>query len=1105
MKSIRIASRRRFQAAVACKCILRCGLGLLIALLLLPRTAAAAGPSGTATTLALSAPQVAQGNAVTLTASVSGAGPVTVGQVNFCDAGASHCTDIHLLGTAQLTSAGTAAFRFIPGVGSHSYRAVFLGTGAATASSSDTAALDVSGTYPTITSIARSGAPGNYSLTATIAGAGPNLPTGTVSFADTSNGNDTLASVNLEAGTTTLSSQSVWTSRGDDAYGVGVGDFNGDGKPDLAVPNLHNNTVSVLLGNGDGTFTPGATLPTGSNPIFVAVGDFNGDGKADLAVVNLSSSSVTVLLGNGDGTFTTGSTMQTGTWPQNAFTGDFNGDGIADLAVPNYGSANVTVLLGNGDGTFTAAGDVPTGSGPAALALGDINGDGKTDMVVADYDASAITVLLGAGDGTFTQAGTLTGSTNPTSVVMGDFNNDGRLDLALANYGGSNVSVLLGVGDGTFATEPSIPTGSEPTYITVADFSGSGKGDLAVITQSTSNLSDNAVTILVGNGDGTFTAIAPVSNGYLPMEIAAADVNGDGIPDVVTANDDSGQVTVMLTHRLQTVAASASRIAPAGNGTHLVQASYSGDAIYTGGSSGTTGLTAQPVTTALTLAASPAGAAYGQPVTLTATLSPYSTQGHGTDAEPITFYNGSTQLGTGILSGGAVILHVNALPVGVGSLVASFGGDSDFAASTSVPLSYAVTGAAPTIAFAIPDHTYGDPSFAVSATSNSSGAITYTVVSGPADVAGSTLTVTGAGTVGLRAAQAADGNYSAATQSTSFTVHAAAPAIAFAVADHTYGDPSFAISATSNSSGAIAYTVVSGPASLAGSTLTLTGTGTVVLQAAQAADGNYATATQSTRLIIHAAAPAIAFAVADHTYGDPPFTVSATSNSSGAIAYTVVSGPASLAGSTLTLTGAGTVVLQAAQAADGNYAASTQSTSFHANPASFTLTSDSGDGASTGAAATVRPGASATYAFLLTPQAGATFPQAVTLSVSGLPPGATYSFSPATIPAHSAAAGATLTVQTATTVAELPPSALGKAGLALLLLPFAGSRRLRRSARGLPVFGLVCGLLSLGAMFSLIGCGAVSTLGQAQHSYSITVTATSGSLTQSTQVTLMEQ
>ena len=300
---------------------------------------------------------VTSGSVVVLTATVSaGTTAVTPGQVNFCDASAKYCTDIHLLGTAQLTSAGTATLKFRPGIGSHSYKAVFLGTNNRSGSASSASALPVTGSIPplaTATTINQTGSWGAYTLSATVTEVGGAVaPTGTVSFLDTSNANAPVGSGPLGAATLGVS----WLSTVSPVAGsspsiVAVGDFNGDGIPDFVVANQFLQTLTIFLGNGDGTFTAAASsLSIYFYPIDIAVGDFNGDGIQDLAVVDSSNSIVGVFLGHGDGTFTLASMNATGSSPNLVAIADFNGDGIPDLAVTNQenGSGSVTILLGNG-------------------------------------------------------------------------------------------------------------------------------------------------------------------------------------------------------------------------------------------------------------------------------------------------------------------------------------------------------------------------------------------------------------------------------------------------------------------------------------------------------------------------------------------------------------------------------------------------------------------------------------------------------------------------------------------------------------------------------------------------------------------------------------
>jgi hypothetical protein len=286
-----------------------------------------------------------------------------------------------------------------------------------------------------------------------------------------------------------------------------------------------------------------------------------------------------------------------------------------------------------------------------------------------------------------------------------------------------------------------------------------------------------------------------------------------------------------------------------------------------------------------------------------------------------------------VLSGPATISGSTVTLTGTGlvTLKASQAATSTYTAAIATT-SFNVNAATPALAFAtIPAHTYGDTPFTVTATSASSGAVTYTVFSGPATLSGNSLSITGIGTVTLKASQAAAGNYAAGTATTSFTVNAATPTLAFAtIPAHTFGDTPFTVTATSVSSGAVTYTVASGPATISGSTLTITGTGNLTLSASQAAAGNYAAATATTSFNVGAATPTLAFAtIPAHTFGDAPFAVTATSASSGAVTYTITSGPATISGNLLTITGTGTVTISASQAAAGNYAAATATTSFN--------------------------------------------------------------------------------------------------------------------------------------------------------------------------------
>jgi uncharacterized repeat protein (TIGR01451 family) len=326
---------------------------------------------------------------------------------------------------------------------------------------------------------------------------------------------------------------------GSNPQGVALADFNGDGKIDMAAGQETGSGIDILLGNGDGTFQGAATAAAGSGPQFLAAGDFNRDGKPDLAVTNAAGNTVGILFGNGDGTFQTQVSYATGAAPTSVAIADFNGDGIADLAIANATDGTVCVLLGNSDGTFQNQMTFAAGAGPHSVAAGDFNGDGVPDLAVANTNGTTVSILLGNGDGTFqNQVGYAAGS-GPVWVVAGDLNGDGKADLAVADSGNFDLVVLLGNGDGTFGSPVPYAAPDFPRGVALGDFNGDGKMDIALDAAGN-------VAVYLGNGDGTFQAQVLHGVGSVPVGLAVADLNGDGRSDLVTANFESGNVSVLL-------------------------------------------------------------------------------------------------------------------------------------------------------------------------------------------------------------------------------------------------------------------------------------------------------------------------------------------------------------------------------------------------------------------------------------------------------------------------------------------------------------------------------------------------------------------------------
>ena len=299
-----------------------------------------------------------------------------------------------------------------------------------------------------------------------------------------------------------------------------------------------------MLGNGNGTFDPPNSFPTGLEPYGVAIGDLNRDGDLDLATANLGGSSVSVLLGNGDGSFAPETPFVVGTIPHDVVIADFNKDGNLDLVSVNNGTHDVSVLAGFGNGNFGLVGNFPAGTGADALTKGDFNRDGNLDLAVTNNNLGNVSILLGVGNGTFGgPTNFAAGAGNPRSVATGDFNDDGKLDLAVANSVGSTVSVLMGRGNGLFGGPTNLPVGANPQSVAIGDFNRDGDLDF-VVTHAGGGA--NSVGTFLGQGDGSFLPRVNFGVGMGPNWVAVGDVNGDGKPDIATANPPSQNVSILL-------------------------------------------------------------------------------------------------------------------------------------------------------------------------------------------------------------------------------------------------------------------------------------------------------------------------------------------------------------------------------------------------------------------------------------------------------------------------------------------------------------------------------------------------------------------------------
>ena len=647
-------------------------------------------------------------------------------------------------------------------------------------------------------------------------------------------------------------------------------------------------------------------------------------------------------------------------------------------------------------------------------------------------------------------------------MAVADFNGDGKADLAVTNAGSNTVTILRSNGDvfGSFTQVANPTTVNTPSGLAVGDFNGDGIPDLAV-----SNNGGNTVTILLGKGDGTFTAAATPPTGNAPSALAVGNFITGGKLGVAVANNGAvgGSVTVLNQQSTQTATATATGISPAGSGAHLVEASYPGDSNYAASVSGTTSLSGQALSTTLTLSPNPTHSTSGQSVLLTATLTPFSSGGNSTNGESVTFYSGSTSLGTGTLSSGVATLSTTALPTGTDSLTAKFNGDANFNASTSTAVNFVVSAPAQV---AVPN-VVGDTQ------------------------AAATTAITGAGLV--------VGTVSTASSST--------------VASGNVISESPSAGTSVNSGSAVNLVVSTGPAQVAvpnvvgdtqaAATTAITGAGLVVgtvttASSSTVASGNVISEspTAGTSVSVGSAVNLVV------STGTAQVSVPNVVGLTQAAATTAITGAGLAVGTVTTASSAtvasGNVISESPSAGTGVNTGSAVNLVVSTGPApspSYTLVANP-------SSLTIQSGSSASTVITLTPTGG--FTGTVNFACGTLPTDVTCYFLPTSLTVTSSTPlTTTLTIgTTGTATASLGNRPAGTVLptllAALILLPLGFMRRVLRTRKaGSQWFGLLLlagTCLAAAGLLGTAGCGGSSSSTPA-GTYSVPITVTSGSTT----------
>ncbi|WP_263372791.1 beta strand repeat-containing protein [Granulicella aggregans] len=745
------------------------------------------------------------------------------------------------------------------------------------------------------------------------------------------------------------------------------------------------------------------------------------------------------------------SPVTVGAIPAAVISGDFNNDGIPDFATANLQDNTISVFFGDGTGAFTQAAGSPfaVGAGPTALAVADLNADGHLDILSANAVAGSISILFGNASGGFSAGPNVTVGSGPQSIVAGDFNGDGLPDIAVANVYDSTITVLINDGSGGFASNPSTTyaVGQNPSWIGAADFNSDGFLDLAVV-----NTTSNNVTILKGDGVGGFTPLpgSPFATLSYPVSATVGDFNADGKADLAVVSATGNTLSILLNTGTR-LAASGSPYSTGDSPSAIAVSDFNGDGkqdlIVTNGNANTATVLFGDGTGAFSNGTNSVVANLDSPASVTTA----DFDGDGTQDLAITNVGGgSTSIRPLQITRSATATLASVVVPGAAiahAISATYAGDTLYAASTSSPISLTGTPIATT------------DTLTISPTSSVEYGQVVQLTTAIAPPSASNYTATGTvkffdGSTVLGQSNLSNGQALLSVNSFSVAQHSLSAAYA--------GDANFVASNSSSSVLTVNKAIIK---------ITLTGT-----------PGSGAAFTFTAN-------------VTSFTSGVPTGTVGFYDGNTLIGSSPLVAGVATY---TVTSLAAGVHSVTATYSGDSDYVGGT-SAALAASTGDFTF-------AAVQPAMTVLPGKSVAYQLTATPNTS--FPNPITFSVTGLPAGATATFSPATLTPGDAATSTTMTVTVAKEVAGLHrlPSTLAMA-LTLFLLPFATLRRFRRAASSLSraLYMTVIVLAGTGALIVLTGCGSTGYLGQASRNYTLTVTAASGTLTHTTSLQLNVQ